>query len=71
MNLNKRIKLDRSFELAEDSAKPDITGTIVGLGHIVGITVYIVELDQGFYSPDRRIYISRMVVARESLRPIE
>lgn len=73
MNLKQRVKLDRTYEPPEFADQPDITGTIVGLGHKVSSVtqpVYLVELDQPFYDPTKRISVSILVVARDNLFPI-
>jgi hypothetical protein len=77
MNLNQRVKLDRSYWGEEFSSTPDITGTIVGVGSTINAVsheiqpIYIVKLDQGFYSPCNRIYVVNLTVDTYAVLPID
>lgn len=69
------MKADQRVSLLDvDGTQIGVTGTITGMGHMLetGDTrpIYIVQLDNGFYSPDKKVYISVMVVDRQALLPI-
>lgn len=69
MNTDQRVSL-----IDLDGNESGITGTIAGIGHMLdmGVTrpIYIVRLDNGFYGPGEKIYISTIVVDRSSLKAI-
>jgi hypothetical protein len=77
MNHGQKVKLVNSFR---DDA-PEMSGTIVGMGHVnlptvfsVGtkmVPIYLVKLDEGFWSHENRIFHSIIPVHRENLELIE
>jgi hypothetical protein len=52
-----------------------MTGTIVGMGHITRnnemVPVYMIDLSEGFYNPEKTCYVQILVVHRDNLEPIE
>lgn len=73
MNLTQRVSFAGGVLSNAFSAK-DRTGKIVGMGHIVRDNktqpVYLVELDEGFWSEDKSTWVSIIAVDRSILLPI-
>lgn len=69
------MNLEQRVTLIDVDGKETIPGTIAGIGHMFnqGVTrpIYIVRLDNGFYDPTGKTYVSTLVVDRSALRPIE
>lgn len=75
MMQGQKVRLKRN-DYSWKESDLDITGTIIGMGHVVRnnemIPLYMVELDEGFYSHENRVYNSIIPVHRDSLEiPIE
>lgn len=74
MNLKQRVQLTGTYSRTEKGLEAP-TGTIVGMGHLFRDNktqaIYLVELDQGFYSEDRTIWVSVLTVDRNALLPID
>lgn len=75
MMQGQKVRLKRSV-LSWKESDPDITGTIIGKGHVVQnnemVPLYLVELDEGFYSHDNRCWHNIIPVHSDSLEiPIE
>lgn len=64
--------LQARVTVTSDEEKPPRMGTVVGVGHVLGIEsmlpVYIVELDEGFYSADGDTYIKKVVAHPDNMR---
>lgn len=68
MNHGQRVKLVNTY----NDKDPGLTGVIAGTGHMIqpsGETqpIYIVRLDEGFWSHDKAVWHSVIVAHRDSL----
>jgi hypothetical protein len=68
------MKADQKVNLRDQNGETGITGTIVGLGHLLELgssqPFYIVKLDEAFYHPTQKLKVSVVVVHRQTLIPI-
>lgn len=76
MMQGQKVRLKRTDSPAWKEFDSDITGTIIGKGHVVRnnvmVPLYLVELDQGFYSHDNRCWQTIMAVHSDNLEiPID
>ena len=69
MNHGQRVKIVNTY----NDNDPGLTGTIAGMGHVIsdisGEThpIYLIRLDEGFWSHDNAVYHSIIPVHRDSL----
>jgi len=76
MNHGQKVKVVNTYR---DNA-PELSGEIVGMGHVnlptvfsnstTMVPIYLVKLDEGFWSHDNRVFHSIIPVHRENLQPI-
>lgn len=78
LNLGQRVRLSKTY-----STVTEPKGTIRGFGHLIrnektfptrrehSFPIYLVELDEEFYSEDKTIWVSILPVHHDSVSPIE
>jgi hypothetical protein len=68
------MKADQKVTLRDSNGNETVSGTIVGLGHLVELGAskpfYMVKLDQSFSDPAQKLTITVVTVDRKTLVPI-